>query len=312
MGDGAAPHRGWQFCQSRHLENVEPSALQQHRVMKTSCVPKSKQQEYPDCLQSLRKRTATSPPPPVPVLTRKDALALQDELLWAYSAPRFQKKLAELARKHEVTKGKTFEYRVAFRKLVRVEQQHVLERYGFEASEQGAEAMVLALQQLETDLDIAVNGAAIEEALFGFSGDQPSESLDSIGRRPKSAETVKHLLRRLVAAYGRPCFQAQIQILKASVDKTEIYPRLAKEGYYHLPGRAEIAFKVQKQILPRCGFEASSDGVCDMITHCAGFLADPEVASLFDSINAKLGMSPDACLRFRRVVGNQDIEQTVA
>lgn len=71
------------------------------------------------------------------------------------------------------------------------------------------------------------------------------------------------------------------------------------DGYYHLPGRAELALEVQKEILPMFGFEGSREGVKDMIQHCSRFLCDPEVAILFDATNAKLGMTHAACLRFR-------------
>lgn len=43
-------------------------------------------------------------------------------------------------------------------------------------------------------------------------------------------------------------------------------------------------------------------GVNDMILHCAEFLSNDEVAHLVDSINLKLGMTPEACLRWRSIV----------
>ena len=34
-----------------------------------------------------------------------------------------------------------------------------------------------------------------------------------------------------------------------------------KDGYFHLPGRAELALEVQQKILPRFGFDATKDGI---------------------------------------------------
>jgi len=62
--------------------------------------------------------------------------------------------------------------------------------------------------------------------------------------------------------------------------------------------------QVQKLVLPHFGFEATKEGVADMIRHCAAFLSDQDVAHLFDGINKKLGMSPAACQRFRRLAAS--------
>lgn len=45
-------------------------------------------------------------------------------------------------------------------------------------------------------------------------------------------------------------------------------------------------------------------GVNDMILHCAEFMPNDDVSHLVDSINLKLGMSADACLRWRQVMLN--------
>ena len=66
-------------------------------------------------------------------------------------------------------------------------------------------------------------------------------------------------------------------------------PGYEAQGFYQLPGRNEIAFAVQQQLLPCFGFEASKGGVSDMIAQCAVHLTDPEVAKHFDAVNATPG-----------------------
>eukprot|EP00439_Symbiodinium_sp_Y106_P059705 s213_g8.t1 len=56
---------------------------------------------------------------------------------------------------------------------------------------------------------------------------------------------------------------------------------------------------LKEQLAPCFGFQGSKEGVLSMISECGKFLTDPEVAELFDAVNAKLGMSPAACKAFR-------------
>eukprot|EP00437_Effrenium_voratum_P018474 CAMPEP_0181457928 /NCGR_PEP_ID=MMETSP1110-20121109/32040_1 /TAXON_ID=174948 /ORGANISM="Symbiodinium sp., Strain CCMP421" /LENGTH=261 /DNA_ID=CAMNT_0023582387 /DNA_START=551 /DNA_END=1337 /DNA_ORIENTATION=- len=78
------------------------------------------------------------------------------------------------------------------------------------------------------------------------------------------------------------------------------------EGYYHLHGRDKLALSVHKQVLPLYGFTADKHGVQEMLQLCAKYLSDPEFAHLFDSVNAKLGMSPSACQRFRQLIAGYE------
>ncbi|CAE7726930.1 Ankrd17 [Symbiodinium sp. CCMP2592] len=86
---------------------------------------------------------------PTPSLTKARALALQSELLAAFTAARFQKKFHELER--ESSGDKDPSYRAAFRKLVRKEQSQVIPRYGFDASESGVEQMLAAFEEFKED-----------------------------------------------------------------------------------------------------------------------------------------------------------------
>ena len=93
---------------------------------------------------------------------------------------------------------------------------------------------------------------------------------------------------------GTPGFQHAIVKLKRKADLEQ-----ACHGYYHLSGRADLALTVQRRILPNFGFPASRAGVLEMVLHCTKFLEDEEIAKLWDDINSKLGMTHEACRRFR-------------
>ena len=73
------------------------------------------------------------------------------------------------------------------------------------------------------------------------------------------------LLRTLHGLCSLPDFQAELEELKF----------LEKDGcskaggFYYLSGRSELAFESQEDLLPLWGFEASKEGVLEMISHCA-------------------------------------------
>eukprot|EP00930_Biecheleria_cincta_P099637 TRINITY_DN91255_c0_g1_i1.p1 TRINITY_DN91255_c0_g1~~TRINITY_DN91255_c0_g1_i1.p1 ORF type:complete len:347 (-),score=92.84 TRINITY_DN91255_c0_g1_i1:272-1312(-) len=232
-------------------------------------------------------------------LTRQLALLLQSELLAAFTAPAFQKALHELARAHNATKAKTSEYQFAFQALVRSEQINVIKKHGFRASAEGVKDMLQAFTDFENDVDVYVNSEAIKEALYSPSRPAPVLEPEKVttGDKPGDVYEVVELLHMLHTEYSLPDFQAELQDLKECEDE----PYNKKGGYYHLTGRAELAFSYQENILPLWGFEVSKEGVNDMISTCAQYLHLKEVQVLFDAINSKLGMSDEACQRFRRL-----------
>ncbi len=165
-------------------------------------------------------------------LTKPRALALQQELLNTFTAPKFQKKLNEIARKHSTERNSAY---TSFRQLVRKSQREIIPRYGFDASEEGVECMMKAFRKLKDDPDIYVNECAIKEALSLDYGQFQSQSHDlesvqmSLMRQtlselselsetpllPRSAVqsgSVRNLvilwLRRLIIRFSTPTFQA--------------------------------------------------------------------------------------------------------
>eukprot|EP00434_Breviolum_minutum_P041055 symbB.v1.2.036514.t1/scaffold5029.1/size31658/1 len=112
----------------------------------------------------------------------------------------------------------------------------------------------------------------------------------------------------MLKEFGKPSFQRDIAGLKMAANSNSrrvfdwsqsISDFQDPEGYFDLEGRDDLALIVQKGILPGFGFEASKEGVQEMMHHCAPFFQDPEVAEVLDAINTKLGMTSSASKRFR-------------
>eukprot|EP00438_Fugacium_kawagutii_P008865 Skav200647 [mRNA] locus=scaffold2539:100077:102945:+ [translate_table: standard] len=139
-------------------------------------------------------------------------------------------------------------------------------------------------------------------ARYGFETSQKGvEDFPFLRERMGLARGVAKLLRKQLAGFSTPGFQHAIVKLKRKADLEQ-----ACDGYYHLSGRAELALTVQRRILPSFGFAASRAGVLDMVLHCTKFLEDDEIAKLWDDINSKLGMTQEACRRFRESATGKD------
>eukprot|EP00439_Symbiodinium_sp_Y106_P080699 s972_g19.t1 len=214
-------------------------------------------------------------------LSKARALALQKELLAAFSAPSFQKCFSELVR------GKK---RVQYEQLVSQQQLELIGKYGFEVSSAGLLDMQQALKKFSDDPDILVNDLAIEEVLAidrtHISQSNEEQIHAKHNPKPVTSVSVCDLLRSQLVSFGYAPFQSSIQQLKDTVDS-----RL---------GHPDPQGPVQKEILPSFGFEGSKE----MIMHCARFLRHREVALLLDAVNAKLGMTPAACRRFRELASS--------
>lgn len=240
-------------------------------------------------------------------LTKPLALELQSELLAEFSSPSFLKAKHTLVREHSVN---TLACRAALTKLVRARQMDVLPRYGFDSSPEGVESMLRAFKKLEKDPDIYVNSVAIQDALSlssASSGDLSAMPEPDLVTKPTTNHRVCELLRALLVEFSMASFQQDVDDLKRKAGTQRRRMKGSSEdpdGYYHLPGRSALALQVYRMVLPCFGFDGSKAGVNDMILHCAEFMNNDEVAHLVDSINLKLGMSPEACSRWRNIIMN--------
>ncbi|CAK9074552.1 unnamed protein product [Durusdinium trenchii] len=258
--------------------------------------------------------------------TKEKALELQQKLLESFTSPSFQLTLHELGRKYRASKGTDRRARAGFKQLVRKAQFEVIPEYGFPCSEEGVEQMIQAYERYKTDADIFVNSTIIKEVLFGESQYPEIVEEDDYERfaattsesKPQTKTVILELLQTLLLRFGDPFIQEEVENLKREADhragrvlnRGVMEPWVSEdpEGYYHLPGRQELALDVQVDVLPSYGFEGNRKGVREMICHCAPYLKDAEVQKRFDAINMKLGMSAAAATRFRLLV--QEIEGT--
>ena len=242
-------------------------------------------------------------------LTKARAVKLQMELMAQYGGPAFQNQLHALARTHEPGSSK---FRSGLCKLVRRVQLDVIPRYGFSASDEGVESMLVLFRSLTKDPDIEVNGVVINDLLQVKLPPMETNHSNRIIEKPLSKYRLLDMLRCQLIEFSQVKFQMDVKELKKCADynsgrvfdPAKPLERAFEdpEGYFHLEGRADLAFTVHKFLLPRYGFEPSKEGVKDMIRHCAPFVQDPEVANLLDCVNEKLGMSAAACRRFRQLI----------
>mmetsp|Transcript_47578 Transcript_47578/g.113220 ORF Transcript_47578/g.113220 Transcript_47578/m.113220 type:complete len:320 (+) Transcript_47578:44-1003(+) len=243
-------------------------------------------------------------------LTKVSALALQSDLLQKFSSPSFQKEKYTLVRQHM----KPLAGRAALTKLVRARQMEVIPSYGFDASQEGVESMLRAFKKFETDPDIYVGSVAIQDALSlnPLDSKEKTEQKDLV-IKPSTPHRVRELLRALLVEFSMASFQQDVRSLKRQVISQR--RRIARrngdsgswedpDGYYRLPGRGRLALQVYRVVLPCFGFEGSKAGVKDMILHCAEYMSDSEVSGLVNSINLKLGMTQEACQRWRNLILN--------
>jgi len=227
-------------------------------------------------------------------LDKDTILALQKELLDIFTAPGVQKKLREI--RDSGVKCPTLAALLDTK-----EQRKLLEKYGLDASLSDLKDVTYIWRNFETDPDVYVNHASIQEAL-GFSTVKDQDVQMPKGyKQPLNKQSLIRLMKSLLKSYSEPDFQAAIEDMKRRADASKEGSKIQKDGYYHLPGREAVAFAVQEQLLPCFGLQATREGVTEMIKRCAEHLDDPEVAQLMDSVNAKLGMSSAACERFRKI-----------
>ncbi|CAJ1409702.1 unnamed protein product [Effrenium voratum] len=273
-----------------------------------SCEPFSGKEELPD----IQEKEAA------PELTKTDALALQRALLAAFEEPSFQRRLRELAEEHRVSQGKTRGYTAGFMRLVRREQMKVLPDFGFEASEHGVEAMLRAFAEWKGDCDIQVQEKIIQDTLRSAEPKNEADHVEAPARtRPANKFDIANMLHELQIAFSEPWFQDEIHELRVSADyragrrnpEPGALPTLDEhavdpEGYYNLSGRAALALQGHKHILPRYCFEGTPEGVRKMLLHVSTYLGDKDVDRAFDAVNCKLGMEPNARLRFRQLVAS--------
>lgn len=125
-----------------------------------------------------------------------------------------------------------------------------------------------------------------EEEPEGEGTSSPSQAPPVVRTRGGPQLTLEHakmLQRELLKGYKEFKFQQRLD----SLDR--IYGAFPDSMEFQQE-RQELLLSVQKQILPRFGFEGNIDGVYRMIGTMGAFLEDPEFTKLAKEINKTLGI----------------------
>lgn len=233
-------------------------------------------------------------------LPKHRVLELQRELLGAFTAPDFQMRLSVIARRLQLCPDRetSFQCWSDFDQLVQTSSAQLILHYDFEAS--SVQSVLKSLEACEDDQDIYVNAAAIREALFSTmklpeQERAPAECV-GFGRKPATKVAVLEMLQRFIIAFSNPSFQEEVIKLKTRADCNAMRVCDPK-GYYHLPGRAELALPLQSPILKSYGFQANKHGVHEMVRACSKYLKMPEVAGAVDAVNMSLRLCFRSCRR---------------
>mmetsp|Transcript_89938 Transcript_89938/g.196847 ORF Transcript_89938/g.196847 Transcript_89938/m.196847 type:complete len:1153 (-) Transcript_89938:316-3774(-) len=211
---------------------------------------------------------------------------LHDELLRAFSAPLFQKRLSELYRKHS---SDSLEFADLFGSLVSTSMEGPLVCAGLSPAPEDLGDLFLSLSNFFASDDAETVLASIDEALF--SCERPGQTGLGLG-------TVVRVWREQLAAFGRSSFQQALMELKAQASELE-----KESGFFHLTGRAELALTVQKEVLSANCLGATPRDLQKLLAVTATLTRVPLVAGLLDAVNAKLGMDVAARHRFRTRMG---------
>jgi len=241
---------------------------------------------------------SSAPASPKRCFLKEEVLAWQQDLLQEFSSPAFQKRL------RQASCLQALEYEKARTALVRDAQWAIAPQHGFPATDLGIEQMLLAVDQFQDDVDVSFNQQIIQEHLVACEVPVPGKEQTAVplghDKKVLGKRDVIRLLKSLQVSFSEPNFQQELAKLKESDMKAS--GRAEAKGFLQLPGRNELAFAIQEQLAPCFGFEASKQGILAMISTCGQFLKDPEISELFDAVNMKLGMTPEACKAFRAKV----------
>eukprot|EP00440_Ansanella_granifera_P050595 gb/GFBE01054840.1/.p1 GENE.gb/GFBE01054840.1/~~gb/GFBE01054840.1/.p1 ORF type:complete len:467 (+),score=95.89 gb/GFBE01054840.1/:1-1401(+) len=128
---------------------------------------------------------------------------------------------------------------------------------------------------------------------------------------PKSAPTLtmlsqaraRALLTELIVGFSTRPFQKQLDDLvhahvaaKTHTSTSAAAQCTAPTEIFQLEGRKELALTVQREILPRYGFDGSESGVAEMVRSVQPFLSDARTWALAEAIKRKLRMPSKTAL----------------
>lgn len=142
-------------------------------------------------------------------------------------------------------------------------------------------------------------GSTREVLLAGFDGEPPENGLEihvaeedlkdcqdlTEVVRPASLDGFLILQKELKAGFADESFQEKLRQLQEQCERRE----LAKTKF--LAERQKLFLTVQSEVLPRYGYEGSSNGVYKMMGDMKPYIKDPQFIELADEINCLLGIN---------------------
>lgn len=138
-------------------------------------------------------------------------------------------------------------------------------------------------------------GSVREVLLAGFDGEPPEEGLEiRLGEKdiaeeciasPSSLQDFLILQKELRAGFAEDTFQEELRKLQEQCERGE----LAKTKF--LAERQKLFLTVQSKVLPRYGYEGTSNGVYKMMGDMKPYIKDPQFVELADEINGLLGIN---------------------
>lgn len=209
-----------------------------------------------------------SAPPKAPLLTKARASALGNELMMRYSSKSFQKKLGKLIASSGGKDGQAILYVPGRHELVLREQSDVLPRFGFDASAEGVHQMNAALEPLLDDSQIMKLLEGIHKHL-----QLPAPKRGKVEKVPEKQmekQDAIELQADLLQVYSSADFQMKL---------SQIYKEFGQTKLEHAKVRTELIRSAQAEVLPKYGFEATTDGVKKMLKKIEPLLADHDVYS---------------------------------
>lgn len=258
---------GSEYGVAQMLEAIQPLLAKDSRLVEQSEAIRQKlriEVQVDECADEVNARH----------LTREKALALQNDLLFQFRNPDVQMKLSTMRTEDNLDQREQY---------INDVKMSLLPQYGFPADSSGLQMMTEALKEWEWDDEMRSLRTMEGDLQKGFQRQDTGSTVDSENGSGSgdediiSKEDIMQLLQELLSGFESPGFQWKLSLLKG-------------RGLDPFDGIEELAFRVQKKILPKYGFQGSRRGVAEMINECNRYADDQAILDLQTKINAKLGM----------------------
>mmetsp|Transcript_44563 Transcript_44563/g.80091 ORF Transcript_44563/g.80091 Transcript_44563/m.80091 type:complete len:600 (-) Transcript_44563:121-1920(-) len=209
--------------------------------------------------------------------TRREVLALLREQLAYFSSPEFKQEVEQRRSRCGDTGEKAL-----------IAQEKILPKYGYEGNRRGVSEMVDFCSQYMEDPEVLFLHTSCQR-LVGRERAQTAPEPERPAPKPTlTNKRAKTLLSELLIRCSEPNVQKKLKAL------IEAAPQSSAILLAEVPGREALMLSLQKEVIPKYGFEDDSQGVVDMKNALKPWLQDESVAAKVEAVHQKLRMPP-AC-----------------